>query len=284
MEELCFEADIRYSHYLASSPLRPALEPGSATCDPDTVVFAQEDTERDLLKVGLCIKDTDDAVAAADFAVIFDPKILDYVGFEPGSFFAGRQKIYGVDDLTPGRVEVAINRLPNVNTIVSGPELLVSLFLRARSEGQTTVDFAPRRREQPTLLDASNVEVAGISFVGGAEVVVGASGSEPAQRIAFSSTQLDFGQVSVDTSSRRRLRISNFGFSDLQVLSVDSSLPEITSFFTSTFSLPPFGFVNLTVEFSPTQAGPVAGDLLILSDDPETGMGRVSLAGEGIGP
>ena len=49
------------------------------------------------------------------------------------------------------------------------------------------------------------------------------------------------------------------------------------------FSIPPFGFVDLTVEFSPTQSGPVSGDLLILSDDPENGMGRVSLLGEGVG-
>ena len=109
-----------------------------------------------------------------------------------------------------------------------------------------------------------------MSFLGGVVVTVDAlAGGSPAQKIGFFPKLLDFGPVDIGTTSRKTLRISNFGFSELTVVDVGSTLPEFMSFFVSSFSVPPFGFVELTVEFSPASPGMLSGDLVIESDDPQ---------------
>ncbi len=200
-------------------------------------------------------------------------QVLEVAGFEPGSYLAGSvgQIISKFDTATPGRVEVGVTRLPAGDQTGSGEQPLMNLFFRARREGDAELDFAPFRRGQPTLLDAADQEVSGVSFLGGVDVSVvdALGGGPPGQKIGFAPELLDFGQVDVGATSRKTLRISNFGFSELEVVDVASSLPEFTSFFVSSFTVPPFGFVELTVEFSPASPGMLSGDLMVESDDPQ---------------
>ena len=127
--------------------------------------------------------------------------------------------------------------------------------------------------------------------MGGVGVSVDAlGGGPPGQKIGFAPALLDFGQVDIGTTSSKTLRISNFGFSELEVVDVGSTLPEFTSFFVSSFTVPPFGFVELTVEFTPTIEGTYSGDLVIESNDPQQpdtdgdGFGevRVPLLGQSV--
>ena len=114
--------------------------------------------------------------------------------------------------------------------------------------------------------------ISGVSFVGGVDVSVTSvlSGGPPGQKIGFAPESLDFGHVEVGATSRRTLRISNFGFSDLEVVDVRSTPPEeFRSFFVAPFTIVPFGFAELTVEFSPAIAGQFSAELVIESDDPQ---------------
>ncbi len=83
--------------------------------------------------------------------------------------------------------------------------------------------------------------VLGVTFLGGVDVIVDApAGGPPGQRIGFAPELLDFGRVDVGVASRKTLRISNFGFSELEVSNVTSTLPDFTSFFkASHFVVPP---------------------------------------------
>ncbi len=264
------------------SPLRAVLE-NPLEPDPSTITLQQIASEGDLLTVAVLVNDENDPVAAADFAVTFEPtdeqsgerlgQVLEVAGFEPGSYLSGGVgQAYTVNTDTPGRVQVAVSRLPADDQAGSGEQSLINLSFRARREGDAELEFAPFRRDQPTLLDAANREVSAVSFVGGVDVSVEAEEGEetPGQKIGFAPELLDFGQVGVGATSPRTLRISNFGFSELTVVDVSSTLPaEFASFFTSSFTVPPFGFVELTVEFSPERVGLFSGDLVIESDDPQ---------------
>jgi len=243
--------------------------------------------------VAVLVNDDERPVAAADFAVTFEPtdeqpgqvlgQVLELAGFEPGSYLAGGiGQIYTVHEATPGRVEVGVSRWPAEEQTGSGEQPLINLILRSRRAGEAVFDFAPFRHAEPALLDAENQGVTGVSFMGGVDVSVtdAHGGGPPGQKIGFAPESLDFGQVDTGMTSRKTLRISNFGFSELAVDDVESTLPEeFTSFFISPFTVAPFSFVELTVEFSPTEVGLFSGELVIESDDPQ----RPDTDGDGFG-
>jgi hypothetical protein len=275
------------------SPLRAMLV-NPLPAIPDTITIQQAASEGDLLTVQMLVnQDSDDPAAAAEFTMNFGPddgnpaQVLEVAGFEPGSYLSGGVgQFYIVVTSTPGRVGVSVARLPNEDRAGTGEQSLMSLFLRARREGEAQLDFEP----SSSLFNAADQEVAGVRFVGGVTVEVNASGGgPPGQKIGFSPEVLDFGRVALGESSRKRLRISNFGFSDLELRDVTPTRPEFTSFFgtgcdetqpgVGCFTVPPFGFVELMVEFSPTQHGVFSADLLIESNDPRASRTHVPLVG-----
>ncbi len=254
----------------AASPLRARLEPSTPSPDPDTITFQPTSSAGDLLKLQVLVNDTDDGVAAADFAVAFDAGILQFVGFEPGTFLAGGgTQFYRVEALTPGKVGVSVTRIPIQDRMGAGPEPLLSLFLKARRAGQTLLDFDSFHRSGAALLNSSNETVPGVEFVGATVVLVDSlAGGAPGQRIGTFPTLVNFGKADPGTSSSKRLRISNFGFDDLAVTDIRSSAAEYVTFFTSPFTIPPFGSVEITLLFQPDRLGPIAGELIIVSNDP----------------
>lgn len=268
------------------SPLRATLE-APLPADPDTVTLQPLLSEGDLLTVQIVVHDTDDAVTTGDFAVTFEPEggaigqVLEVAGFESGSYLAGRVgQLFSLDTATPGRVGVTAARLPQLDRAGSGVQPLMNLVFRARREGTATLDFAGFQGAAPALLDTTGQPAPGVTFRGGVEVRVSAAGAgPPSQKIGFFPAAIDFGQVDPGGTARRRLRISNFGFSDLEVRDVGVSLPEFSSFFGAAFTVPPFGFVELGVEFDPERSGFFSGDLVIASDDQRQPAIFVPLAG-----
>jgi hypothetical protein len=109
----------------------------------------------------------------------------------------------------------------------------------------------------------------------------------PGQRIAVAPDLLDFGELEVGTSVREMLRVSNFGFSELKVTGVASTLPEFSTYFacdrlgsaTSCPSIPPYGSLEVPVVFSATRPGVFSADLVIESDDPQQPELTVPLLG-----
>ena len=82
----------------------------------------------------------------------------------------------------------------------------------------------------------------------------------------------------IGNTSCKRLRLFNRGHGVLTVWDVATD-PPFRTWFTSAFTIPAFGFVDLFVEFVPTQAGAFATELEIDSDDPRPEEVRVRLLG-----
>ena len=105
-------------------------------------------------------------------------------------------------------------------------------------------------------------------------------------RIAVSTEELNFGQVTVGYPSSRSLEVWNEGEGVLTVESVETDSPgfDITSPLPDLSGLGPGEGSWIQVTFSPDTAGTVIGSLTIRSDDPDTPEQRVSFVGEGLSP
>jgi len=272
-----------------ASPLRATLV-DPLPSDSNTITLQQREQEGDRVTVDVLINDDDDPSTAAEFAITFEPvpgeeeagQVLEAVGFEEGDYFlGGLMQDLRVNRDTPGRAEIRVTRLPGKNRVGTGQQRLLSLILEAKRVGAATLDFAPiGGRSEPSLLNTAGNEVPGVRFVGGVTATVGATRETTAgQRIGFAPALLDLGAVPAGVSSKKMLRLANSGFADLVVLDVASTRPEFASFFTSRFTIPPFGSVELPVQFSPTAPGVYAGELIVTSDDPERPVVRAPVLG-----
>lgn len=100
--------------------------------------------------------------------------------------------------------------------------------------------------------------------------------------IQASTTVIAFGEVAVGQSATRSVLVANTGASDLQITGVQLSDP--ASFTTSgrSMALPSGMTAEITVTFTPRDAGARTGTLTITSDDPATPNLIVSLQGSGV--
>lgn len=264
------------------SSLHAIVDPSSPPPSPGTVTVQEASSTGDLLKADVVVNDTVNPVAAADFSVAFDPNVLTFVGLGPGQYLGGPDvlQVPRVEELSHGTVTVTVDRIPSRNTVGSGPMTLLALFFRARSEGETALSFAPFQRAGPALLDAAGQPVAGVSFGIGAMVQVTSAAGSPGGKVGAPAV-LRFDHVTVGSFSRRLLRLSNFGSSDLMVRNVTTTTSEFATYFTGPFELPAYGYVDLTVEFTPEGHGPRSGEI-----DIDTAAGgtplSVALSGAGI--
>jgi len=275
-----------------ASPLRATLE-DVVPSGPDTVTLQPLAAEGDLLRIRILVDDSDDAASAADFAVTMEPQdaeagqVLELVGYDPGPYFGGGVgQIMSVDARTAGRALISALRFPTRDLAGAGPQPLMDLIFRAHRTGTARLAFAPFRRATPTLLyvdgcpDSTGCEVEGVAFAPAPLTVRvdDSAGGPPGRKMGLSPARLDFGEVPAGETARRTLRLSNFGFSELEVTAVASTLPEFTTYFPcdstiqvpacSGISIPAFGFVELPVLFAPDSSGLFSGELRIDSNDP----------------
>jgi len=98
------------------------------------------------------------------------------------------------------------------------------------------------------------------------------------------STQLNFGDVSVLTSSTVLHRIYNYGQEDLTITQLMFSSPYFRSNHTLPITIHPSGFIDLPVEFIKTVKGTATATLKILSDDPDENPFTLLLSGNAFVP
>jgi hypothetical protein len=264
-----------------ASPLRPTLEQTQPST-PGTVTLQPRESVGDVLTVDVMVNATGQLASSAEFVVTTEPPIaMEAVGFDTGDNPFGAIPAIDPDFDTPGRAELRITRLPTEDTALTGMKSLLGLKLRCKAQGAVTLNFAAMDgRANPTLLDASGNPVGAVTFFGGAEVSVEATGSEAVgQKIGFAPPLLQFGDVPPGQAVKERVRLSNFGFSDLRVLDATSTRPEFITFFTAPFTIPPFGTVELPVQFAPVNPGVFAAELIVTSDDPDRTQIRVPVLG-----
>jgi hypothetical protein len=106
--------------------------------------------------------------------------------------------------------------------------------------------------------------------------------------IAATPLSLDFGTVEVGANMTLTTTISNEGDSDLTVSSLsitgstDFAVKEVSS--TTIFTVAPGTSVDVLVDYTPGEAGDDVGVLEIGSDDPDTSLLSVDIAGSGLVP
>jgi hypothetical protein len=99
--------------------------------------------------------------------------------------------------------------------------------------------------------------------------------------IAVEPTQLDFGQVAVNSSKELSLKITNLGSFILSIESFDADPPFIAPTMTATVGTGAQG-IEILVGFAPTALGPVSGTLVLTTSDPDAPTVEVPLVGTGI--
>jgi subtilisin family serine protease len=101
--------------------------------------------------------------------------------------------------------------------------------------------------------------------------------------IAVSDTLLDFGTVFLGYTKQVQFVVSNLGSETLAVSGISVNVP---SFIVTppTFNVSPLGAQTVSVDFSPTVAGPVTGILTVSSNDPDTPTFPIHLEAAALSP
>lgn len=96
--------------------------------------------------------------------------------------------------------------------------------------------------------------------------------------------QLNFGQVAIGTTAKKRIVVENAGYSDLTVTQITADADRTGQFTAdrTTFSVPRESSVIIEVSFAPTAAAAVTSRLIIDSDDTDESPVVVPLQGVGI--
>lgn len=118
----------------------------------------------------------------------------------------------------------------------------------------------------------------GTSSVRTFELTIGVQ-TEP--NIVVSPTSLNFGNVTVNTSSNLTLKIKNTGSNNLSVTNIVSGNSVFTFSGGTTYTIVPNDSVTLTVTFTPTAALTYSANLTITSNDPDQSSLDVPLSGTG---
>ncbi|PWB46008.1 MAG: hypothetical protein C3F12_08045 [Candidatus Methylomirabilota bacterium] len=109
----------------------------------------------------------------------------------------------------------------------------------------------------------------------------------PQPTIGLTPTALDFGTVVVGGSVSKTATITNLGTASLDVTSIGSCNASSAEFAYSPlapFTLAPGAQQTVTISYAPTQAGTMAMECLVASNDPATPSVSVNLTAEGVSP
>ena len=209
------------------------------------------------------------------------------VGAAPGALAVGDFDADGNPDLAVanfggGGVSVVLNQI-EARSDVNGSNRIDGFDLDAlgRLAGLRSWDAGYRRNADVDLngvIDGDDLARVARRF-GRLNREPSSSGdATPSQRIGATPSSLDFGRVAIGASARRTLRISNLGSSQLTVVRV-ATPPEFRSPAATSFTVPPFGFVECPVMFTPARNGVFSEEIEIDSDDPNHPAIRVAVRG-----
>ncbi|UCE17118.1 MAG: choice-of-anchor D domain-containing protein [Gemmatimonadota bacterium] len=103
--------------------------------------------------------------------------------------------------------------------------------------------------------------------------------------INVSETSHDFGEIVVGGMSSWMLRISNIGSADLTLQDISSNRADFSIVALSFPQIvPPGGYLDVMISFSPTIEGFISGELVITSNDVDEGSFFIPMQGRGIAP
>jgi hypothetical protein len=177
-------------------------------------------------------------------------------------------------------VSIAIQQLSATprDVVVPAPTTLLSLEFRGKTVGQTALTFPSGARG---LFNAAEVEVP-VTFVSDVGVRVESDTLAVPKQLGIGTRTVDFGTIDAGAAACRQIRLFNLGFAALTIVDVDFTGTGFASFFGEPFAIPAYGFVGLPVCFQPVAAGSFSGELIVTSDDDQSGIAAVELTGIGV--
>ncbi|MDB4324746.1 FG-GAP-like repeat-containing protein [bacterium] len=258
------------------SPLAPEVlqvaEPA-----PDTVGLLAGVAADGTIALDVVAGDSEHGSAGAQFGLDFAPsdgsdtQLLEWIGFKPGTYMTGTAgQAYEITQPRPGRLDVTVFRVPQIDETSDANEILVTLFFGSRREGTATLTFAPPAGQpESQLFTSSGTSVGGVRFEGAVTIEVLPRDLEPpSQQIGVDPRQIYFGHAVVGSVTQRAVRILNFGAAPLTIVSLNVNSTAFTIHTPAGFSVGPFGYVDLQVVFRPDAVKSFSGQLSIASDDP----------------
>ncbi len=192
---------------------------------------------------------------------------------------------HGDDALTIDSVKIAGQNNDSSAFELINAGLLQSRILEPDSSLTVQVRFSPLKTG--TVIDSVLISS---SDPLRENTTVRLSGTGTAPKIELSSTQLDFGQLPLDSDSLKILYIYNRGDADLLIIhdSLSISGGHAASFsienVTEDINLGPDDSATIRIIFQPVQTGVHEAELHIVSNDPHERVSPISLSGRAYNP
>jgi hypothetical protein len=219
----------------------------------------------------------------SDDALQCDRTVIDFGGVEIGST--------GVVNFV---CTVGANAAVNVESVeVTGPappvlEVEPTARLPVRLEPGQELNFVAVWRPQNGADLTARVMITGRQPVNGRPiepVEIPISGSRGTPAIQVTPATLDFGRAVIGTTITRSIRVASVGSRDLLVSEFTVDTAGTGSFSSpdgSSRTIPASSSESFTIEFRPVSSGRVTSELELRSNDPDDGIVRVTLIGEGL--
>ncbi len=162
-----------------------------------------------------------------------------------------------------------LHAVPNSGRVVGGDSVIVEM--RFDATGLAGGNFA-----ENVVITSNDTLQPLVTLIASLHVTA-------APDIVVSRDSVDFGTHFIGTATMDTILIANSGTSVLNVSGINVDNADYTAD-SSGFSLLPSQSFVLTVAFAPSTAGPSLATLTVSSDDPDTPVSAVSLAGAGLEP
>jgi hypothetical protein len=195
-----------------------------------------------------------------------------------GIAVVGKKVSQVVSVANTGNISVNISqaKLSSSQFSVSGLAMPLSLSVGQSSSFQISFNATSAGNATGTLTVQTDTGVSSEQVA-----LTGTATSVP-QQISVNPTALNLGSVTVGTTAKGTVTLSNLGGSNLTIFLISvSGGPFSVSGITSPSTIAPGGSASLNVVYSPTAAGSSSGSVIITSDDPQNPTSVISLSGTG---
>ena len=210
-------------------------------------------------------------------------------GFQVGEEFSFRfwdasawQEIEAEPDYINGSHAWAVNGITRLTLSAGGgmnPDDIAEAVIEPGESIEVGVHFSPDQEGEYegvlTIIsdDPDDPEI---------EVPMSGTGVQQQPDIAVSNNLHDFGQVVIEESEEWIFTVTNEGGADLEIESVTTAGDYFSDDTDEGFVLEPDASRDVTVTFSPAEAGEFVGTVTIASDDPDEAEVVIELSGTGV--
>jgi len=195
-----------------------------------------------------------------------------------GKVGVGKQTTQTIAVTNTGNTDVSITQVNFSNPQFSLPGAVFPVVLATRQSSNMTIAVTPTATGAVT----GTLTAQGSNGSSPVTVNLSATAVNPAPQIALNTASVQFGTVTVGSTGKSSMTISNAGTADLTVSLISLAGAEFgISGIATPKTIAAGTSATATLTFQPTLAGAASGILTITSNDPATPTATVSLNGTG---